>query len=228
MKKITDSITLLDLSITMGDRQMVIHPTLLWDNKDAILVDAGFPGMLASIQNEMEIAGVPFEHLSKVILTHQDFDHIGGIPEIQNAATHPIEVLAHRLDKPYIEGEILLIKHNPDRGHPPKVKVDTVIDEGDVIPFIEGLTVIFTPGHTPGHISLYHKNSKTLITGDAIISNDGELIGPNEKFTPDLALAWKSIARFTDLDVKTVLCYHGGICDRDVNAQFEKLINQRM
>ena len=35
--------------------------------------------------------------------------------------------------------------------------------------------------------------------------------------------ALKSIARFTDFDIKTALCYHGGICDHDVNAQFARL-----
>ena len=226
MKMIADGIALLDLSMTMGDRHMVIHPTLVWDDKDVILVDTGFPGMLPSIRAEMALTGIPFERLQKVILTHQDYDHIGGLPAIQAAADHPIEVLAHVLEKPYIEGDKLLIKHDPSRGTPPKANVDVVIGDGDVLPYVGGLTVIFTPGHSPGHISLYHLTSGTLITGDAIISNDGELLGPNEKFTPDLELAWRSIARFANFDVKTALCYHGGVCDREVNEQFTKLANR--
>ncbi|MFD1678123.1 MBL fold metallo-hydrolase [Alicyclobacillus fodiniaquatilis] len=226
MKKIANGIASLDLSMAIGDHQMVIHPALLWDDKDVILVDTGMPGMLPAIRAEMEQVGVPFARLSKVILTHQDFDHIGGLPEILATAERPIEVLAHELDKPYIEGEKPLIKHDPARGTPPSAKVDAVIGDGDVLPYVGGLTVIFTPGHTPGHISLYHAEHKTLITGDAIIANDGELVGPNESFTPDLPLAWKSIARFATFDVETALCYHGGICDKAVNEQFAKLANR--
>lgn len=222
LKKIADGIALLDLSVAMGNQQMVVHPTLLWDDKDVILVDTGFPGMLTSIRDEMERAGFALERLSKVILTHQDYDHIGGLPEIQQSVG-PVEVLAHDFDRPYIEGEKLLIKHDPSRGTPPRAKVDQLIGEGDILPYAGGLRVIFTPGHTPGHISLYHPESQSLITGDATVSNDGELLGPNEKFTPDMPLALKSLARFTDFDIKTALCYHGGICDHDVNAQFARL-----
>lgn len=223
MKKIADGIGMLELSIQMGEHQMVIHPTVLWDESNVVLVDTGFPGMLSTIQSELESAGVSFDQLTKVILTHQDFDHIGGLPEILAQAKQHVEVLAHAEDKPYIEGDKQLIKHDPSRGVPPKATVNTVVGDGDVLPFLGGVTVIYTPGHTPGHISLYHPGSKTLITGDAIVSQDGQLIGPNEAFTPDLNLAWQSIARFTTFDIDTAICYHGGVCNQDVNGQFAKL-----
>ncbi len=226
MKIIKEGIALLDLFVKRGDREMVIHPTLLWDDQDVVLVDAGDPGTLPAIQQEMELAGVPFERLTKLILTHQDLDHIGGAADILSASKHQIEVLAHEKDKPYIEGEKPLIKYDHSQGTPPSVKVDRVIDDGEVLPFIGGLTVIFTPGHTPGHISLYHSNSKTLITGDATIAPAGKMIGPNEIFTPDLDLAWKSFARFTDFDVRTALVYHGGICNSNVNEQIGELVKR--
>ncbi|QSO47268.1 MBL fold metallo-hydrolase [Alicyclobacillus mengziensis] len=224
MKKIGEGIAQLNLSMNFGEHSMVIHPTLLWNDEDVILVDTGFPGMLQSIRSEMEEAGVPFERLTKVILTHQDYDHIGGLPEILTAVGHPIEVLAHEIDTPYIEGEKLLIKHDPQRGTPPKAKVNTVLQDGDVLPYVGGITVIFTPGHTPGHMSLYHQPSESLITGDATISNEGQLLGPNEAFTPDLSLAWKSIGKFSQFDIQTAICYHGGTCDHGVNEQIKALV----
>lgn len=224
MKNIAEGIAQLSLSMNFGERSMVIHPTLLWDNHDVILVDTGFPGMMDAIRSEMEQAGLAFERLTKVILTHQDYDHIGGLPSILTTVGHPIEVLAHEFDKPYIEGDKTLIKHDPQRGTPPKATVNTVLQDGDVLPYSGGVTVIFTPGHTPGHISLYHQASKTLITGDATISNDGQLLGPNEAFTPDLALAWQSIAKFRNFDIQTVNCYHGGICENEVNEQIKQLV----
>ena len=59
----------------MGNQDM-IHPTLIWDDETVILVDAGLPSQLPEIQKVMEQVGVPFSKLNKVILTHQDLDHI--------------------------------------------------------------------------------------------------------------------------------------------------------
>lgn len=73
------------------------------------------PGQLEGIRDAMIGIGVPFEQLQAIILTHQDIDHIGSLPEIQQKADHSIEVYAHGLDKPYIEGQLPLIKGDPNK-----------------------------------------------------------------------------------------------------------------
>jgi glyoxylase-like metal-dependent hydrolase (beta-lactamase superfamily II) len=227
MQIITDGIAILELPVKiLGNRDSVFHPILLWDDRDVILVDTGYPGLLPIIQREMGLAGVAFERLTKVILTHQHYDHLGGLPEILSASEHHIEVLAHAQDKPYIEGDKPLLKYDPSNGLPPKAIVDTVIQDNEVLPFLGGLSVIHTPGHTPGHISLYHENSKTLITGDATIADGGKLLGPVEMFTSDMDLAWKSLAKFIKYDVKTALCFHGGICN-NFNQQIRSLLTDK-
>lgn len=92
-----------------------IHPTLIWDNETVVLVDTGFPGQLEEIRHAMDEAGIPFSKLSKVIITHQDFDHIGSLQEILNVSDHKIEVIAHQEEKPFIEGDIPLLKMKPER-----------------------------------------------------------------------------------------------------------------
>ncbi|HEX6923598.1 MAG TPA: MBL fold metallo-hydrolase, partial [Bacillales bacterium] len=175
------------------------------------------------IREAMDQAGVPFNKLNKVILTHQDIDHIGGLPEILKVSDHDVEVLAHEKDKPYIEGEKPLIKMGAVTGTPPQADVDTTVEDGEELPFGGGLTVIFTPGHTPGHISLYHKQSKTLITGDALIAENGKPIGLNERATPDMETAVQSLKKFVPYDIETVICYHGGVCTGNVNEQIAQL-----
>jgi len=88
----------------MGDEAQ-IYPTIIWDNDNVILVDTGNPCQLEGIRLAMAKAGVPFAKLNKIIITHQDNDHIGSLPEILQASDHKIEVLAHEADKEYIEGE---------------------------------------------------------------------------------------------------------------------------
>jgi len=51
----------------------------------------------------MDQVGAPFSKLNKVILTHQDLDHIGGLPEILRSSVHKVEVLAHKEERPYIQ-----------------------------------------------------------------------------------------------------------------------------
>ncbi|GAA3326061.1 hypothetical protein GCM10020331_060450 [Ectobacillus funiculus] len=79
------------------------------------LIDTGIPGQLEQIRLAMSEAGVSFDKLKAVILTHQDLDHIGSLPEILNQSNNNIEVYAHAHDKPYIEGTLPLLKTDPNK-----------------------------------------------------------------------------------------------------------------
>ena len=154
----------------------IIHPILLWDQEMAVLIDTGFPGQIEDLRVEMSKVGVSFDKLKVVILTHQDIDHIGSLPEILQECGNNIKVYAHDLDKPYIQGDLPLLKD----GHldnPPKGKVDDTLKDGQELPYCGGIHVIHTPGHTPGHISIFLKQSKTLIAGDSMYSVKGIIEG---------------------------------------------------
>ncbi|MBO1580719.1 MBL fold metallo-hydrolase [Bacillus sp. XF8] len=213
----------------------------IYDEKEAILVDTGMPGQLKQIRDVMNDVGVPFEQLQTIILTHQDIDHIGSLPEIQQKADQPIEVYAHELDKPYIEGQVHLMKTNPSNmnkdqwdalpevmqflyKNPPIAKVNQTLKDGQSLPFFGGIKVIHTPGHTPGHISLYSEKYKALIAGDAMVCVDGNLKGPVPQTTPYMEIAKESLRRFLEFDIETVICYHGGVCNLNVKERLEQLV----
>lgn len=243
--KVANGVELLELPMNVFGNQTVIHPTLIWDNDTVILVDVGIPGQLQQIREAMDKAGVPFDRLSKVIITHQDIDHIGSLPDILKESHYKIEVLAHEAEKPYIEGKKPLIKYNSERmaklfeslpeeqrkrvealfASPPKANIDTTIADGEELPYCGGITVIFTPGHTPGHICLYLKQSKILITGDTMTVAEGKLFGPNPQATPDMDTAIKSLKKFTQYEIETVICYHGGIYKDNANQRLADLAN---
>lgn len=190
----------------------------------------------------MSKVGVPFDKLKVVILTHQDLDHIGSLPEILNHSNNDIEVYAHVFDKPYIEGTLPLINTDPDRmskeqwaslpeqmqflyKNPPKAKVDKTLEDGQELSYCGGIQVIFTPGHTPGHISLYLKQNKTLVAGDAMVVVDGVLQRPVSQTTLDMKTAINSLEKFLDLDIEKVICYHGGLCSIKDKKQIKDLLN---
>lgn len=239
--KISDGVDVLEISANRGGQAMLLNPTLIWDNTIAILADTGFPGQYPDMRAAMDKAGVPLSRLSKIILTHQDMDHIGGVQEILNGSDHKIEVLAHLGDKPYIEGDLPLLKMKnieqrlanlPEEqrkqaaamfGAPPKNKLDRTLADGEKLPYCGGITVIFTPGHTPGHICLYLERSKTLVAGDAMVVAEGQLLGPRPNATPDMETAIKSLNKLTQYDIETVICYHGGVYREHANQRIKAL-----
>ncbi len=240
---VAEGVEALELTMDFLGGPSAIHPTLVWDEQDAILIDTGMPGQLEAIREACRRAGVPLERLTRVILTHQDIDHIGGLPELLRAVGHDVEVLAHALDRPYIEGEKTPIKMDPGRmaerlkglpaeqraqveaviKDPPHAPVDRTVEDGEVLPYCGGITVIHTPGHTPGHLSLYLQRSRTLVCGDALVSEGGRLLGPRPTVTPDMDEAVRSLAKLTPLDVSTAITYHGGVVDRDVARSLAEL-----
>jgi len=197
---------------------IIVHPILLWDQELAVLIDTGFPGQIKDLSAAMEKAGVSLNKLKAVILTHQDMDHIGTLPELLKECGNNIKVYAHELDKPYIQGELPLIK-DAHLENPPKGKVDETLVDGQELPFCGGIRVIHTPGHTAGHISLYLKQSKTLVAGDSMYSVDGDLQGVHVPTTLDINAARLSLQKYVDFDIASVVCYHGGLSNVDVNDQ---------
>ena len=245
---IAKGVETLELTMNVMGNQSIIHPTLIWDDETVILVDAGIPSQLPEIRKVMDQVGAPFSKLNKVILTHQDLDHIGGLPEMLRSSDHKVEVLAHIEERPYIQGEKLLIKLNQEQmakrmeslpveqrkqmarffeeSLKLKANIDKTVEDGEVLPYCGGITVIFTPGHTPGHICLYLNQSKTLIAGDALNVTDGQLVGPKPEFSSDIDAAKKSLKKLTQYDIETVICYHGGIYKENVNQHLLELTNE--
>ncbi len=176
-----------------------------------------------------------------MILTHQDLDHIGSLAEVVRVSG--AEVLAHAEDAPYIEGRLPLIKLPPPEQREAMlakmlpqaraifsqplapVKVDRILEDRERLELGGGVRVVFTPGHTPGHISLYLERSRALISGDALVSHKGHLEGPRERATPDMVEAHTSVVKLAKLGVGAILTYHGGVVV-DGGAQLKELAKE--
>ncbi|HFK1438892.1 MBL fold metallo-hydrolase [Bacillus cereus] len=203
-------------------QEFVIHPILLWDDEMAVLIDTGFPGQIEDIQVEMEKVGVSFDKLKVVILTHQGIDHIGSLPELLQRCRSNIKVYAHELDKPYIEGDLPLLKDGNVENRPKGKVSDTMID-GQELPYCGGILILHTPGHTPGHISLYLKQSKILVAGDSMYSVNGMLGGIHAPTTINIKEAQQSLKKYLNLDIESVVCYHGGLSKGNIKIQLQNL-----
>ncbi|WP_028551555.1 MBL fold metallo-hydrolase [Paenibacillus sp. UNC451MF] len=239
--KIAEGIEMLELAIP--GTPMVIHPTVFYDSESYVLVDTGMPGCRNIILDLVRNSGIQVDEPSKIILTHQDIDHVGGLPQFLAESKAPIEVLAHPDDQPYIDGKIPFIKVSPERKQtllqslPENLReqfeaafsnttpgiVTHTVNDGEKLALAGGVVVIHTPGHTPGHISLYHEPSKTLIAGDAMVVIGGELQGPNPNVTPNMEQAIESLNKYKQYDIQAVICYHGGLYKGNIRQRLDEL-----
>jgi glyoxylase-like metal-dependent hydrolase (beta-lactamase superfamily II) len=107
------------------------------------------------------------------------------------------------------------------------VKVDITLTDGEELSDCGGITVIHTPGHTPGHICLYHKESKTMIVGEAMNVIDRQLFGPNEQLLnkEERKMAINSLKKFEEYDIENIITYHGGLFNNTPNQRIKELSN---
>lgn len=244
--KIENGIYMLEiLSDTMGN-PTTIYPTLIFNNDSLILIDTGFPGLFNKIYEAIEKEGLEFSKLNTIIFTHQDIDHIGNTYDILKKVSGGIKTFSHEEEKAYINGEktpVKLAKFESNLENLPdnmkvaykmlkagfqknKVNIDETFVDGQELPYCGGITVIHTPGHTPGHICLYFKQWKILVAGDVFRVNDGILLRGKEDFNFDNELNMKSIQKLIKYDIETVICYHGGIYNDNVNKRIAELVNE--
>ncbi|WP_235715996.1 MBL fold metallo-hydrolase [Acetivibrio cellulolyticus] len=251
MMKIAEGLEILEIPAVLMNGPGVIHPSLIWDNDEVVLIDAGLTHQTHQFREAIEKAGVQFERLSKIIITHADADHVGGLAGILKESTQKITVFAHEKEKPYIEAEVLPLRLEQMDAQAAalqgelgqqmkklcdalranykmlKANVDVTVDDGQVLPYCGGITVIYTPGHTFGHICIYHHKSKTLIAGDAFNVENGELV-----YAPAFTLFDKdkyneSIKKLTKYDIETVICYHGGVYRDNPNERIAVLAGEQ-
>ena len=226
-------VKVLEISFEFEGENLEIYPVMLVDEGEKILIDCGYPGFLPLLEEASERAGVPFDSLTAVIVTHHDYDHIGALAEIRDKYPH-IRAMSSEEEAPYIRGEkksLRLIQaeevydssSEEEKGEAKAFEallatvrpasIDETLKGGDVFTWCGGTEIIATPGHLPGHISIYLPKHKTLITGDALVATEGRLHIANPHYAIDIAEARRSAKKLAKLDVERVVCYHGGVVE---------------
>ena len=146
-----------------------------------------------------------------ILLTHGHFDHIMGIGDLRKE--FPVPVYAHEGDRETLLDPSLNLSISYTDGY--TFDGATYVRDGQTLELAgASFQVIHTPGHTPGHCSLYLPQLRVLVTGDAAVLEAGAPAVANPHFTLDLPRAEASLQKLLALDADCWLCYHGGLLRR--------------
>jgi len=198
------------------------NPYLIIEPDGLTLIDAGLPGSHKKILRYMAGLGYAPKGLKRIIITHSDFDHIGGLAALKAAtgarvfasaieAQAMVEGHASRPLKPRSALTRLLFGLMAGLFKPAPIQADELLSDGQTFPVLGGLRVVETPGHTPGHISLFSSSVGILFCGDSIVSEKTGMRGSTGANNWDQAKSDESVRRQAGLGARVVCSGHGPV-----------------
>lgn len=215
-----------------------------------VLVDAGVGRCAPLIAHAAEGRFGRGARPTAIVLTHGHFDHVGAVREL--AERWDVPVYAHRRELPYLTGRADYPPPDPAVGGGAMASLSFLyprrgIDLGEwarplptdgSLPELPGWRVIHTPGHTPGHISLFREADRLLIAGDAVVTTRQESAAaaatwapevrrPPAYFTIDWREARRSVERLAALRPRVLATGHGRAMEGEAMlAQLEVLARE--
>ena len=207
---------------------------ILIAEEELTLIDTGFPGGSNQVIDLIHKLGRSVAEIGLIILTHNHFDHTGGLPDIKKLSQ--ARVAGHRADFINTEGplpfprivqKLLRIRPfsalrwafsaRPDQ-------IDIKLEGGEILEPLGGLEVIPTPGHTPGSISLFSSQKRLLMVGDTLNKRYKNLRLPPKMVSTDLVQVIRSVRRLAQLDFDIMCFGHGRPLTENARLRIQELV----
>lgn len=203
------------------------------DEDSLKLVDAGMPKEQHLLFDYLAKLGYRPQQINQILITHADIDHAGSLAAIQSVTG--AAVFAGK------ETAVLLLKgKSPD--HLPRLmqwiantffkyravskSCLNILNDGDVLPVLNGLVALETPGHTNDHFSFFSPSSGILFAGDALNTRGGKLQRTEKRLTADEQDANQSAIKLIQLAPATIACGHGNPISNHDAGDLMKFFNQ--
>lgn len=217
-----------------GRKDVFVNFFMIQDlvNNQWVLVDAGLKWSEDKVKDMAEYLFGEGSRPTAIILTHGHFDHVGSVASL--AEEWDVPVYAHHLEIPYLTGQSDYPPPDPTVGgglmstmaflypnSPINIwKHVKVLPPDGSIPVLPEWKYVHTPGHSPGHISLFRESDSVLIAGDAFVTTEQESVisvmfqskrisGPPKYFTYNWSDARNSVEELIKLHPKTTATGHG-------------------
>lgn len=189
---------------------------LIAEPPNIALVDTGMPKQDKAIFELLHTLGHQPTDLTHILVTHADMDHVGSLAALHKASGAQVHAGA---------ASAQLIAQGKSPKHMPFI-VQGIIDlfmrygtvpqdqikvfaNGDTLPFLGGLQVLATPGHTLDHFSFFSPTAGVLFAGDALNTRDGRINLTPPRITADKTAARQSGIQLLQLSPAIIACGHG-------------------
>lgn len=151
------------------------------DRSGVTMVDTGMWWNRPSVRAELAAVGYGPADVDRVLITHYDLDHVGGLNRLVPEFSGPVSVGRADLDllagrtRPKLLHHKGLFHRVSRRLFPlPDISTEPVA-EGDTV---GGFTAYHTPGHNPGHTVFHHEGASAAFLGDLVWGEDSGLTTP--------------------------------------------------
>lgn len=184
----------------------------LLGDRDPVLVDTGMPGEVGEEVLSGLFADAGIRGPRRLLATHLHRDHVGSWPWLRER--FGTELWVHPLEAGNAFASVDVGERDAD------------LTDGQVVD-CDGVEarVVFTPGHSPGHVVLELPASRLLLTGDLIVGSGTSWVGPPGGSLVDYLA---SLRRVRALDVARILPAHGPLVDDPVAKVDEYLEHRAM
>jgi glyoxylase-like metal-dependent hydrolase (beta-lactamase superfamily II) len=200
------------------------NPYIIVDTDGLTIIDAGLPGSEKKILDYIAGLGKSAGDVKRILLTHADFDHVGGLAALHKATG--ARTYASRIEAEAIAAGRTSREIKPASGfsarrlffrlmrpfmQTTRSWVDEYLTDGQVLPVLGGLHVVETIGHTPGHISLYAPEAGILFSGDSLVTDANGIHNSRPQFTWDAAKAEDAARKQAALGARILCSGHGPV-----------------
>ena len=200
----------------------------LVDDGEVTLVDAGVPFPRRSLSGELHSLGYSLDDIDRVLVTHYDIDHVGGLARIDIDVPVYIGALDRRLVRrawspPW--------RHHKGVFHR-VVRRWYSLSDHDLRPVEDGDTIggfraLHTPGHNPGHTVYIHDETRTAMLGDLVWATDSGFVPPPWLDSYDTDRIAESIARVAGESFDHACVGHGPVVSPDAVERLRSLAVRR-
>jgi hydroxyacylglutathione hydrolase len=199
---------------------------LVIDGKDLVVIDTGMGGNAKKIVKYIEKIGYQSSDVSTIVLTHYHMDHAGSAKDLKKLTNAKVAAGAEDADivsgkKPFPKAKTFLLRAVSTLNKPASIEVEISLKEGDKI---GTLTVIETPGHTPGSIALFDEQKKAMFVGDTLRFNGTKISAAPEQFTWDAEKENQSIEKISKRDFDVMLPGHGEVLMANASGDVKEFL----